>query len=218
MAMELDLVKAAADVAAEAMKNVDAKVREQTGLSFQEVCGIASLYGEGRIMVLPEGPQTRGGMIRSMMDNQLALWIVFLSRLLYESEFDMTTLWCDNLGECMQSGNCSDSGRVNCVLRYLSKPVTEKEKPKQPVTKVRDHEEYFRKHFSCPACGTRLASYTYGRVWTDNGLPLLTMDELRECPRCGQAIDWSGQVIAEDKDVPTGEDATDINIGDKEEF
>lgn len=216
MAMKFDLVKAAADVAAEAMKNVDAKVREQTGLSLQGVCGIAALYGEGRIVVLPEGPQTRGGMIRSMTDSQLARWIVFLSRLLYESEFDMTTLWCDNLGECMQSGNCSDSGRVNCVLRYLSKPAPEKEKPAPPAVKVRDYANISRKRFFCPACGEWLASYTFGQAWAENGLPLPTMDELWKCPKCGQAIDWAGQVIARDKDVPTSEDVADINVGDKE--
>lgn len=53
-----------------------------------------------------------------------------------------------------------------------------------------DKEEYFCNEFRCPVCDTFLASYTYGRAWTKNGLS----EERRptSCPNCGQRIDWSG--------------------------
>lgn len=52
-----------------------------------------------------------------------------------------------------------------------------------------DKEDYFRAEFRCPMCGGFLASYTYGRAWTDN---VLSKDKRRDCPSCGCEIDWSG--------------------------
>lgn len=59
----------------------------------------------------------------------------------------------------------------------------------KPRTVDRDKETYFRAEFYCPVCGEFLASYTYGRAWTPNGL----RDDLRvDCHKCGQMIDWNG--------------------------
>lgn len=58
----------------------------------------------------------------------------------------------------------------------------------------RDKETYFRADFYRPICGCRLASFTYGRAWTNDGL---SDDKRVDCPNCGQPIDWS--------DVPSEE-------------
>lgn len=60
--------------------------------------------------------------------------------------------------------------------------------PVQPKARTRDHEEYFTKRFTCPKCGEYLGSYSFGRAWTDNGMP---KDKRIDCPTCRQPIDWS---------------------------
>lgn len=60
-------------------------------------------------------------------------------------------------------------------------------KLEKPVRVDRDKETYFRAEFFCPECGTFLASYTYGREWTANGLH---DDKRVDCHHCGQMIDW----------------------------
>lgn len=60
---------------------------------------------------------------------------------------------------------------------------------RKPIRHTRDKEEYFRAEFRCPSCDQFLASYTFGRSWTDNALP---QDRRRDCPSCGCEIDWSG--------------------------
>ena len=61
--------------------------------------------------------------------------------------------------------------------------------PAKPKCLDRDKEDYFRRYYHCPKCGTFLASYHYGRAWTSNGL---SEDRRTDCPDCGQKIDWSG--------------------------
>lgn len=48
---------------------------------------------------------------------------------------------------------------------------------------------YLKAVYKCPACGKKVASYTYGKEWTENGL---SEAERIDCLSCGQAIDWEG--------------------------
>ena len=57
----------------------------------------------------------------------------------------------------------------------------------KPICIDRDKETYFRAEFYCPVCDNFLSSYTYGREWTDNGIP---DDKRVDCHKCGQMIDW----------------------------
>lgn len=63
---------------------------------------------------------------------------------------------------------------------------------KKPIAGIRDKEEYFIKRLTCPTCGRFLASYSFGRAWTDNGVH---EEDARDCRGCGQAIDWSDEPI-----------------------
>ena len=67
----------------------------------------------------------------------------------------------------------------------------------KPIRIDRDKEEYFRAEFLCPECGTYLAHYTYGRAWTNNGLP---QDYRHNCSKCGELIDWSDVPLPTDKE------------------
>lgn len=58
----------------------------------------------------------------------------------------------------------------------------------KPICIDRDKEDFFRVDCLCPECGTFLAGYTYGRAWTDNGLP---QHRRHHCANCGAVIDWS---------------------------
>lgn len=58
----------------------------------------------------------------------------------------------------------------------------------KPNGRTRDHEEYFTKILSCPTCGGRLASYDFGRAWTENGV---AAERRKDCENCGQEIDWT---------------------------
>lgn len=58
----------------------------------------------------------------------------------------------------------------------------------KPERQDADHAEYFSARYLCPICMSYLASYSYGRSWTANGL---YPDQLIDCPVCDQAIDWS---------------------------
>lgn len=60
----------------------------------------------------------------------------------------------------------------------------------KPAKQDVDKENYFSMRYSCPICGAHLASYSYGRSWTVNGL---YPEQLIDCPECGQAIDWSDE-------------------------
>lgn len=64
-----------------------------------------------------------------------------------------------------------------------------KNAPAQPERIERDKEFYFRVDFRCPVCRNHLASYTFGRSYTDEGL---SNDKRVDCIVCGQNIDWSG--------------------------
>ncbi len=65
----------------------------------------------------------------------------------------------------------------------------------KPVRQDADREDYFTARYRCPVCNAYLASYSYGRSWTANGL---YPDQLSDCPVCGQAIDWSGEPRAKE--------------------
>lgn len=140
--------------------------------------------------------QSRGDIVRSMTDLQLAYWMVYISAHNGDSGHDLRFLWCDGHGPCMGGEACRDSWNLNCALRYLICKAPDIEIPQQPKMRIRDHGEIFTKTFACPSCGKRLCSYTFGQAWTDNGLQLSQMHELRLCPNCKQAIDLAGQVIA----------------------
>lgn len=78
------------------------------------------------------------------------------------------------------------------LRKLIDKRLSQSEdmpKLQKPRRVDRDKETYFRAEFYCPVCGERLASYTYGRAWTDNGL---CADRRVDCRNCGQMIDWVG--------------------------
>lgn len=58
----------------------------------------------------------------------------------------------------------------------------------KPKKRDRDCFDHFSMRYSCPVCGTSLASYNYGRMWCAGGLQEF---QLTDCPNCGQEIDWS---------------------------
>ncbi len=58
----------------------------------------------------------------------------------------------------------------------------------KPIETDHDHEEYFSHRYRCPKCRTFLATYSYGRAWTGNGL---RQEYRTDCKNCGQEIDWS---------------------------
>lgn len=68
---------------------------------------------------------------------------------------------------------------------------------KRPIRHTRDKFDHFRAVFKCPSCGQFLAAYTYGRLWTDNGL---AAEKRTDCPSCGQGIDWSGVPLPDEKE------------------
>lgn len=51
--MELNWSEISGQVTARAMEALEKNVAEKTGLSFEEFCGLAALYGEGRLVVIP---------------------------------------------------------------------------------------------------------------------------------------------------------------------
>lgn len=57
-----------------------------------------------------------------------------------------------------------------------------------PNKRTVDHEYYFTKVFTCPTCGGHLASYDFGRAWTEDGL---SEEKKKDCQHCGQEIDWT---------------------------
>lgn len=59
----------------------------------------------------------------------------------------------------------------------------------KPAQQVETGLGYYRRRFLCPACGKRVAVYTYGKEWTENGL---SEAERIDCAHCGQEIDWEG--------------------------
>jgi hypothetical protein len=63
-----------------------------------------------------------------------------------------------------------------------------------PIRYDRDKEDHFRAEFRCPRCNQLIASYTYCRAWTDNGLP---QERRRDCPDCWREIDWSDVPLKE---------------------
>lgn len=85
---------------------------------------------------------------------------------------------------------------VSAVEQQMIERRVKRSAPKlaKPKRVDRDKETYFRAEFYCPVCDDFLASYTYGRVWTVNGLH---DDKRVDCRNCGQMIDWVG-VPAED--------------------
>lgn len=60
---------------------------------------------------------------------------------------------------------------------------------KKPVADMACGVGYYQRRYNCPTCGKRIATYTYGKEWTENGL---SQDERVDCYNCGQAIDWEG--------------------------
>lgn len=163
-----------------------------------EACEIAA----AALRELPEAvPESRGDIVRSMTDSQLAYWMVYLSVHHGDPGYDLSFIWCDGHGPCMADGNCRDHWSMDCVLRYLACKAPDIEIPQRPNMRIRDHEEYFTKTFSCPSCGKRICSYTFGGERTDNGLQLSEMFAKRVCPSCSQAINWSEQVIANKLEV-----------------
>lgn len=60
---------------------------------------------------------------------------------------------------------------------------------KKPTSAVEAGLGYFKRRYMCPVCGKRVATYTYGKEWTENGL---SEAERIDCAHCGQAIDWEG--------------------------
>ena len=163
-----------------------------------EACEIAA----AALREVPEAvPKSWGDIVRSMTDSQLVYWMVYISAHNGDSGHDLSFLWCDGHGLCMGGEDCRDSWNLNCACRYLIRKVPDIEIPQQPKRRIRDHGECFTKTFACPSCGKRLCSYTFGQAWTDNGLQLSQMHELRLCPNCSQAIDWAGEVIANTKEV-----------------
>lgn len=67
--------------------------------------------------------------------------------------------------------------------------VYERQDPKAPTFNTIKGVGYFRRDCLCPNCGKKVASYTYGKPWTENGL---SEEERLDCPHCGQEIDWEG--------------------------
>ena len=67
---------------------------------------------------------------------------------------------------------------------------------KKPIRRNRDKFDHFRATFYCPACQQFLAAYTYGRMWTPNGLKEAARTD---CPNCGQPIDWADVPLPEEK-------------------
>lgn len=70
-------------------------------------------------------------------------------------------------------------------------PYTMEESCKEipPVSDTTAGLGYYKRRFMCPTCGNRVATYTYGKAWTENGL---SEAERINCSHCGQAIDWEG--------------------------
>lgn len=79
---------------------------------------------------------------------------------------------------------------------------------KRPVRVDLDKEDYFIARYSCPICTMNLASYTYGRAWTDNGL---SKEKRINCPACGQEIDWSRTKL------PAGETGEGAGLSQEEQ-
>lgn len=75
-------------------------------------------------------------------------------------------------------------------------------RPMPPVASFDVGVGYFRQRYKCPTCGKRIASYTYGKDWTENGL---SEEERVDCHNCGQAIAWDsvplpGQHVTEQEE------------------
>ena len=86
---------------------------------------------------------------------------------------------------------CHPDGRMfmRCWHGITRPGYKDRPAPRKPLIFDHDHEDYFTASLRCPFCQTFLASYTYGRAWTDNGL---SKEKMIDCPDCGQRIDWSG--------------------------
>ena len=67
--------------------------------------------------------------------------------------------------------------------------IPEESKGVQPRSEQLMALGYKKLRFVCPICGNRLAVYTYGTSWAENGL---SEEERIDCHNCGQEIDWSG--------------------------
>lgn len=78
--------------------------------------------------------------------------------------------------------DCEEATRACATLRHTPTAGL------KPRRLDHDLEDFFRASFCCPVCGRVLASYTYGRAWTDNRL---SEDKHVDCDNCGQNIDWS---------------------------
>lgn len=103
---------------------------------------------------------------------------------------------CPNLGanedgthECLVYGPDYKEATTACIRDGFENAAV------QPDRIDLDKEDHFRAQFYCPICDSFLASYSYGRAWTPNGL---SNDQRVNCPVCGQMIDWT--------DVPREED------------
>lgn len=91
----------------------------------------------------------------------------------------------DGTRECRMYGPDCEEATKACIRDGFKNATV------QPDRVDQDKEDYFRALFYCPMCGAFLASYNYGRAWTDNGL---SDDKRVDCQTCGQMIDWSGVV------------------------
>lgn len=66
--------------------------------------------------------------IKCTSEEQWAEVFLKLSQMLYDRNFDLTTLFCDGKANCIDGDGeiyCNDERRLECIKRWLNTPVPE---------------------------------------------------------------------------------------------
>ena len=81
------------------------------------------------VITPPVAAITNGDSIRAMSDEELIDKLLWIARMMWEMDDDLTELWCDLQGGCCgkdgEELECDDEKHKACILRWLRSPAKE---------------------------------------------------------------------------------------------
>lgn len=81
------------------------------------------------VITPPVAAISNGDRIRAMSDEELIDKLLWIARMMWEMDDDLTELWCDMQGGCCgedgEELDCDDEKHKACILRWLRSPAKE---------------------------------------------------------------------------------------------